>query len=59
MIGSARLAKGGHVAAHTFGGKTEAIELADGANFMAGVTVYGGMRTDQWKTVLMLIDVVN
>jgi hypothetical protein len=59
MIRSAGFAKHGHVAAHAFGGESEAVELADGADLMAGVAVYGGVRADQGKAVLMLIDVVN
>lgn len=45
--------------AHAFGGKAEAVELADRADLVAGVTIYGCMRTDQRKSILMLIDVVN
>jgi len=59
MIRSAGFAKRSHVAAHAFGGKTEAVELSDGADLMAGVAVYGGVCADQGKAVLMFIDVVN
>jgi len=59
MVRSAGLAKRGHVAAHAFRGESEAVELADGADLMAGVAVYGGVRADQGKAVLMLVDVVN
>ena len=59
MVGGGGLAKRGQVATHTFGGKSKAIELADGANLMTGVAVYGCVSTDQRKSILMLIDVVN
>jgi len=59
MIWSAGFAKRGHVAAHAFGGKSEAVKLSDRADLMAGVAVYGGVGADQGKTVLMFIDVVN
>ena len=49
----------GQMATHAFGGKSEAIELADRANFVAGVTVHGSVGADQRKPVLMLVDVVN
>jgi hypothetical protein len=47
------------VTAHAFGGESEAVELANRADLVAGVAVNGCMRTDQRKPILMLIDVVN
>jgi len=47
------------MAAHAFGGEPEPIELADGTNLVAGVAVDGGMTSDERKSILMLIDVVN
>jgi hypothetical protein len=59
MAGGSGLAKGGYVTAHAFGGEPEAVELSDRADLVAGVAVYGRMSTDQRKSILMLIDVVN
>ena len=47
------------MAAHAFGGETEAVELADGADFVTGVAVDGGVRPDQGEAVLVLVDIVN
>ena len=47
------------MAAGAFGGESKTIELADRAHLVAGITIHGGMRADQGKTILMLIDVVN
>ena len=59
MVWGGGLAKCGQVAAKTFGGEPETIELADGSDLMAGVTVHCGVSADQRKSILMLIDVVN
>ena len=59
MAGGGGLAKSGQVTAHAFGGETEAIKLADRADLVAGIAVYGCVSTDQRKSILMLIDVVN
>ena len=59
MAGGSGLAKGGYVTTHAFGGEPEAVELSDRADLVAGVAVYGRMSTDQRKSILMLIDVVN
>jgi hypothetical protein len=47
------------VTAHAFGGESEAVELADRADPVAGVAVHGCMSADQRESILMLIDVVN
>ena len=59
MARSGGLAKGGQVTTRAFGGESEAVELSDGADLVAGIAVYGRMSTDQRKSILMLIDVVN
>jgi hypothetical protein len=47
------------VAARAFGRKSEAIELADCTNLVAGIAVDSSVRSDQGKSILMFIDVVN
>jgi hypothetical protein len=47
------------VTAHAFGGESEAVKLADRADPVAGVAVYGCMSADQRESILMLIDAVN
>ncbi len=59
MAGGSGFAKGGYVTAHAFGGEPEAVELTNRADLVAGVAVDGRMSTDQRKSILMLIDVVN
>ena len=59
MVRGRCLSKRGQVAAHAFGGESEAIELSDRADFVAGITVDGRMCADERKSILMLIDVVN
>jgi len=59
MAGCSGLAKRGYVTAHAFGGEPEAVELANRADLVAGVAVNGRMSTDQRKSILMLIDIVN
>jgi hypothetical protein len=59
MIGIGCFAKRIQMATHALGGKTEAIELADGADFVARITIHDGVRTDQRKSILVLVDVVD
>jgi len=59
VIGITGFAKCTQMAAHAFGGESETIELADGANLVAGVAVDGGMSSDERESILMLIDIVN
>src|SRR5215475_5475467 len=59
MVRRGRLTKRRQVAAGAFRGKPETIELADGADLMAGIAVHRGVRTDERKSILMLVDVVN
>lgn len=47
------------MAARAFGRESEAIELADCTNLVAGVAVNNSVRSDQGKSILMFIDVVN
>lgn len=59
MVRGCRLAKRGQMATDAFGGEPEAIELANRADFVAGVTIDSGVSSEQRETILMLIDVVN
>jgi len=59
MIGSGGLAKRRQMATHTFSGESKTIELTDCPHLVARVAVDGGMSTDQGKTILMFVDVVN
>jgi len=47
------------VTAHAFGGQSEAVELANRSDLVAGVAVHGCMGADQRESILMLIDIVN
>lgn len=47
------------MATDAFRRQTLAVELAHGPDLVAGVAIYNCMRTDQWETVLMLVEVVN
>jgi hypothetical protein len=47
------------VAADALGGESEAVELSDCADLVAGVAVYGCVSADQREAILVLIDVVN
>src|SRR5215469_2391787 len=47
------------VAAVAFGGQPEAIELPNSSYLVAGIAVHHGVRADQGKAILMLIDVMN
>jgi len=47
------------MAAVTLGRKSEAIELPDRSHLVTGIAVHNGMGADQWKPILVLIDVVN
>ena len=47
------------VAAHTLGRKAETIELADCSYFVTSITIHGCVGADQWKAILVLIDVVG
>jgi hypothetical protein len=35
------------------------VELPHGSDPVARITIHGGVRTDQWKAILMLIDGMN
>lgn len=59
MIRRSRLIECFGVTAIALGGEPEAIELSDGADFVAGVAVDDGVCTDQRKAILVLIDVVD
>jgi len=47
------------VAAVAIGGQPEAIELPNSSYLVAGIAVHHGVRADQGKAILMLIDVMN
>jgi hypothetical protein len=47
------------VTADTFCRESLAIELPDSTDFVAGVTIRDGVGSEQWKAILVLIDVVN
>ena len=59
MIRIARLSERAQVTADALGGESETIELPDGAHLVAGIAIHRRMRSDQGKTILMLVDVVN
>ena len=59
MIGIRGFSKCAQVATHAFGRESEAIELADRTNLVTGVAVHNSVRSDQGKSILMFIDVVN
>jgi len=59
VIGICGFAKCTQVAARAFGRESEAIELADRTNLVTGVAVHNSVRSDQGKSILMFIDVVN
>lgn len=59
VIGIACFPKCGHVAADAFGGKSEAVELADGPNLVAGVAIHSRVSPDEREAILVLVDVVN
>ena len=56
-----RLGFGVHVlvAADTLGRNAEAIELPDCSYFVTSVTIHSRVSSDQWKAILVLIDVVG
>lgn len=47
------------MAAVAFCRHSEAIELPHRSHLVAGIAVHHGMRSDQWKTVLVFVDVMN
>lgn len=57
VIGIARLLELRRMAAQAVGGKP--LELADGGVFMAAVTLQQRVRSHQWETVEMLLDVLH
>ena len=48
-----------HMAANACGGESLSIESTDCPHFVTGVAIHPGMRTNQGKTILMLVDVVH
>ena len=59
VIGISGFAKCAQMTAHAFGGESKTIELAYRAHLVAGIAVHRGVRTDQGKAILVLVDVVN
>ena len=46
MVGGGSFAKCGQMTTHTLGGEAEAVELADCADFVAGVAVHSGVSAN-------------
>lgn len=59
MIGIIGFAKCTQMAARAFGRKSKTIELAYCTNLVTGVAVDGSVSSDQGKSILMFIDVMN
>lgn len=59
MIGSLGLLEILGMAAVTFGGKPEAIELPHRSHLVAGIAIHYGVSANQGKTILVFVDVVN
>lgn len=59
MIRIARFAELIAMATYTIRGETEAVELPYRANLVARITIRDGVRPDERKPILVLIDVVN
>ena len=59
MIRSLRFAEDIQMTAHTLGREAKTVELPNSANFMARVTIDYGVRPDQRKSILVLVNVVN
>src|SRR3954470_15065137 len=47
------------VAADALGRQTETVELSNGADLVAGITVHHSVRADQGKAILVFVDVVD
>ena len=37
----------------------ETVELSHGSHLVTGIAIYDSVRADQWKPILVLIDVVD
>ena len=59
MIRIVRFAECVPMATHTLCRKPKTVELPNRANFMARITIHHGMRPDQRKSILVLVDIVN
>ena len=59
MIGDLGLFEILGMAAVTFGGKPEAVELPHRSHLVAGKAIHYGVSANQRKTILVLVDVVN
>lgn len=57
MIRRSRFLERFQVAAHAFGRKSLAVELADGPSLVARIAIRHSMRADEGKTILMRVDV--
>ena len=59
MVGRRRLAECVSMATDALRGEAEAIELPDRPDFVAGIAIHNRMGTNQRKSILVLIDVVD
>jgi len=59
MVRRRGLAEIALVAAHALGRKAEAIELSDGSYFVTSVTIHNCVSANQWKAILVFINVVD
>ena len=59
VIWASGFAECAQVATHAFGRESEPVELTYRTHLVAGIAVHRRMRSDQGKTILMLVDVVN
>jgi len=59
MVRRARFPERGGMATYALRRQAESIELPDSSYFVTGVAVHNRMRANEWKPVLMLVDVMN
>jgi hypothetical protein len=59
MIWRGGFVKLGLMATDALSRKSEAIELSDGSDLVTRITVHRGVSTNQRKSILVRIDVVN
>jgi hypothetical protein len=59
MIGVFGCIEGFRMATVALGGKPEAVELPNGPHLVARIAVHHGVRANQRKTILMLVDVMD
>jgi hypothetical protein len=59
VIGRFRFLEVGEVATYTFGGQTLAVERAHSSDLVAGIAVDHGVRANERKSILVLVDHVD